>query len=468
MPKKKSIAKTYVLDTNILIQQPNSIFGFEDNNVVITGTTLQELDRKKTAPGELGYHAREAIRIIDSLRPQGDYIEGIPLPHGGKFYIDPDGIHQENLPQGFDISAPDNRIISSVITRAKNTNAPVILITNDVSMRINAVVCGVETQGYHNEEIDDEDNIYTGRCDAYLSGKAFSTLMGEGAVAVNKEITFYSEDNHIVDVEENEFCLVRDSDSPNDRTALAMYREGMLYRIKDNEHPFGITGRNIAQKFALHALMAPPEEIPLVILRGPAGCAKTFLSLAAGLDESYRQGYSSSGARYQKVMITRNNVLSDADMGFLPGTLEEKMGPLVAPFIDNLEVLLKANTKEESMDQIHAQIDDLLDEGILEICSMAYMRGRSITGSYLIIDEAQNATVGQILEIISRAGMGTKVIVAGDPDQIDNPKLDKINNGLVFAAEKMKGSKLCAQLTFDQEESVRSPLAMEAAKRLTL
>ena len=203
-------------------------------------------------------------------------------------------------------------------------------------------------------------------------------------------------------------------------------------------------------------------------MRGPAGCAKTFLSLAAGLDESYRQGYSSSGARYQKVMITRNNVLSDADMGFLPGTLEEKMGPLVAPFIDNLEVLLKANTKEESMDQIHAQIDDLLDEGILEICSMAYMRGRSITGSYLIIDEAQNATVGQILEIISRAGMGTKVIVAGDPDQIDNPKLDKINNGLVFAAEKMKGSKLCAQLTFDQEESVRSPLAMEAAKRLTL
>ena len=166
--------------------------------MVITGTTLQELDRKKTAPGELGYHAREAIRIIDSLRPHGDYLEGIPLPHGGKFYIDPDGIHQENLPQGFDISAPDNRIISSVITRAKNTNAPVILITNDVSMRINAVVCGVETQGYHNEEIDDEDNIYTGRCDAYLSGKAFSTLMGEGVVAVNKEITFYSEDNHII------------------------------------------------------------------------------------------------------------------------------------------------------------------------------------------------------------------------------------------------------------------------------
>jgi len=152
----------------------------------------------------------------------------------------------------------------------------------------------------------------------------------------------------------------------------------------------------------------------------------------------------------------------------LPGTLEEKMGPLVAPFIDNLEVLLKANEKNESMDMIHTQIDDLLEDGILEICSMAYMRGRSITGSYLIIDEAQNATVGQILEIISRAGMGTKVIVAGDPDQIDNPKLDKINNGLVFAAEKMRGSTLCAQLTFDRNESVRSPLAMEAAKRLTL
>lgn len=467
MAKKKCVTKTYVLDTNILIQQPNSIYGFDDNDVVITSTTLQELDSKKSAPGEVGYHAREAIRIIDSLKHDGDYLEGIPLPHGGRFIIDPDGINKDNLPQGYSLEKADNRIISSVITRAGRTADPVILITNDVSMRINAICCGVETQGYHNEEIDNEDDVYTGRCEAYIDGKSFDELVAGGSVGVLDNFSFYADDEKQVDVEENEFCLVRNADSPSDKTALAICRGNVLYRIKDSLHPFGISGKNVAQKFALYALMAPPEEIPLVILRGPAGCAKTFLSLAAGLDESYSQG-GRGNVRYQKVMITRNNVLSDADIGYLPGTLEEKMGPLVAPFIDNLEVLLKGNEKNESMDMIHTQIDDLLEDGILEICSMAYMRGRSITGSYLIIDEAQNATVGQILEIISRAGMGTKVIVAGDPDQIDNPKLDKINNGLVFAAEKMRGSKLCAQLVFDRNESVRSPLAMEAAKRLTL
>ena len=467
MARKKCVTKTYVLDTNILIQQPNSIYGFDDNDVVITSTTLQELDKKKTAPGEVGYHAREAIRIIDSLKNDGDYLTGISLPHGGKFIIDPDGINKDNLPQGYSIERPDNRIISSVITRASKTDSPVILITNDVSMRINAICCGVETQGYHNEEIDNEDEVYTGRCDAYIDGKSFNELISNGKVEIQRGFSFYLGDNKKVEIEENEFCLVRNAESPSDKTALAICKGTTLHRIKDNLRPFGITGKNVAQKFALYALMAPPEEIPLVILRGPAGCAKTFLSLAVGLDESYSQG-ARSDTRYQKVMITRNNVLSDADIGYLPGTLEEKMGPLVAPFIDNLEVLLKANEKNESMDMIHTQIDDLLEDGILEICSMAYMRGRSITGSYLIIDEAQNATVGQILEIISRAGMGTKVIVAGDPDQIDNPKLDKINNGLVFAAEKMRGSSLCAQLVFDRNESVRSPLAMEAAKRLTL
>lgn len=461
--------KNYVLDTNILLQQPNSIFGFDDNNVIITGTTTQELDKKKTCAGELGFNAREAIRIIDSLKNKGDYLSGITLPSGGLFVIEPNGVVENNLPKGFDISIPDNRIISATITLSKkDPKTKTILITNDISMRINASICGVETQGYHNEEIRHIEDAYTGRCDLYIPSAEYDTFMKTGEIKYNEKLMeIYVGEKKYEEMIENEFCVLRSFDAPDEKTALGMYRHGEITRIDDKKGlPFGIIGKNSGQKFALKALMAPASEIPLVILKGPAGCAKTFLSIAAGLDASYHQGYYKGDNSYDKVMITRSNTLSDADLGFLPGTLEEKMGPLVAPFMDNLESLLKMDS-DESMENIKMQIQDLFDDGIVEICSIAYMRGRSITDAFLIVDEAQNVSVNQILEIISRAGNNCKIVIAGDPDQIDNPKLDKINNGLVFAAEKMKGSDLCAQITFTQEETVRSPLATEAAKRLT-
>ncbi len=454
--------KKYVLDTNILIQQPNSIFGFADNEVIITGTTLQELDHHKTAPGETGFHAREAIRILDSFREKGDYLKGIPMMNGGILSIEPNGLNQDNLPMGFSLEAPDNRIISSVISLAKKSKEPVILITNDVSMRINAIVCGVEVQGYKNEEIQEEHQTYTGRNIVLMDDEIIEALYHDGKVehpgkdAEGKELKLI----------DNEFLLLKSNINPDQKTAICYYRKGELHIIRDESlRAFNVTPRNVAQKFALSALLAPAEEVPLVILKGPAGCAKTFLSLAAGLERTYD---SRRERTYNKVMITRNNILSDADLGYLPGTLEEKMSPLIAPFTDNLEVLLRAKCKEEDPRQIQMQIEDMMMSGIIEICSMAYMRGRSISNSYLIIDEAQNATVGQILELVTRAGMGTKIVICGDPDQIDNPKLDRVNNGLVFAAEKMKNSFLCAQITFENEESVRSPLALEAAKRLTL
>ena len=193
-------------------------------------------------------------------------------------------------------------------------------------------------------------------------------------------------------------------------------------------------------------------------------CAKTFLSLAAGLDQTYD---SRSNRNYDKILITRSNTMADADFGYLPGELEEKMLPLLAPFFDNLESLLRGSSGEDSS-QVQMQIEDLLETKVIDICPMAYMRGRSITNSYLIVDEAQNATKSQIRDIITRAGKGTKVILLGDPEQIDNHLLDRWNNGLVFAAEKMKGSPLCAQITFTDNESVRSELATEAIKRLEL
>ncbi len=459
--------KIYVLDTNILLSNPKSIYGFDDNTVAITATTLQELDKKKTAPGELGFNARETIRFIDSLKADGDYLKGIKLPNKGTFKIISNGVTVDNLPKGYSLDVPDNRIISAVATlAAENKRTSVVLVTNDVSMRVNASICGVKAQGYHNEEITHKDDAYTGRCDVYLTPVMFNEFMKENKLDVTDEVKFYAGDCEVEPIA-NEYCVVRNSSNPKGTTGLAFYKDDTLTRLMDDtDAPFEVKPRNAGQRFALHALMASPEDIPLVILRGPAGCAKTFLSIAAGLDGAYHQGKNRKGEKYSKVMITRNNVLSDSDLGFLPGTLEEKMGPLVAPFMDNLESLLKSDS-EDGMYETKDQIDELFADGIVEICSMAYMRGRSITDSYLIIDEAQNASVGQILEIISRAGKGTKIIVAGDPDQIDAPRLDKINNGLVYAAEKMKGSPLCAQITFEQEECVRSPLAIEAIKRLS-
>lgn len=447
--------KTYYLDTNIILQQPNSLLGFEDNNVVLTSTVLKELDRKKTEQGECGYSAREAVRIIQGLKKteDDDYITGLSTPGGGKLILEPDDANENYLPPSYSLDKADNRIINSVLMRRDVFGERAILVTSDILMRIQAVLCGLpdeDVQGYHNEEVS-LNELYKGKEEIYLSSSRFNKLYKNKTIPINKGEEFI----------ENEFLLIHNSDDPNS-TALAWYKDGNIMLINTELHPFNIKAKNASQKFALAALMAPAYEIPLVILRGAAGTSKTFLSLASGLDSVLddRKGY-------QKVMITRNNILSDVELGYLPGSLEDKMGPLIAPFYDNCEALIRSGNKKESPEEIKMEVEDLFAAGTIEIASMAYMRGRSLYNTYLIVDEAQNATPAQILEIISRAGEGCKVVIAGDPDQIDNPKLDKRNNGLSFAAERMKGSKLTAQITFEKEESVRSPLAMEAAIRLT-
>ena len=424
--------KNYVLDTNILIHCPSAIFGFDDNNVVITTTTLQELDSKKTAYAEVGYGAREAIRNIEKL--EGDYSAGVALNNGGTFRIVRESEFDKLIPAEYSMDRPDNRIINGVLGLDQAEDLETILVTNDVSMRINAAMCGCRVQGYHNEQIVDDEK-YTGRCD--ITQEDIAHPEGKGFVI-------------------NEFGICRDGSN----SALYTFKEDGWHLLRDRDYytPY-CQPKNVGQRFALYSLLASPEDIPLVILKGSAGTAKTFLSLAAGL-----QGYYHSG--FDRIMITRSNTLSDNDLGFLPGDLEEKMSPLIAPFMDNLQVLLKGQNEEK--DQIKMQIEDMFETGILEICSLAYMRGRSLVNSFIIVDEAQNCSVGQVLEIITRAGKGTKVVLLGDPDQIDSPKLDRKNNGLSFASERMKGSALCAQVTFDETETVRSALASEGAKRLVI
>lgn len=436
---KKSKKKTYVLDTNILLQSPNSLFGFADNEVVVTGTTLQELDSKKDAPGELGYNARCVIKSIEELtRGAKNPSKAVEIGNGGTFRIETDRVNN-NLPMGYSLERADNRIISATIELAKDS--PTFLITNDVSMRISAKVCGVDAQGYRNDQVD-TDKEYTGR---RVIEKEFS----QGMKAPKG-------------MELNEFAMVR----AGGKSALCINKGGVLELIRDSDVKTSLcTPRNAAQKFAMRALLAPASEIPIVILKGPAGSAKTFLSLAAGLANTYGRQGKNGETEYDRIVITRTNSLEkEEQLGFLPGSLEEKMAPLIAPFTDNLSTLLKKG--EEDPEQINLQIQDMFDTGIIEIVSMAYMRGRSLTNSYVVIDEAQNATKGQITTIATRMGLGSKLIILGDSQQIDNPKLDKRSSGLAYVSEKMKGYAGCAQLTFTEEEIVRSELSMEAARRL--
>lgn len=448
--------KTYILDTNILIETPYSIYGFEDNDVVITPTTLEELDGLKKAPGETGYNAREAIRILGELKDNGDMLKGIKLPSGGTIRVEFNHINEE-LPEGWSVEKPDNRIIQCAKALRKQTKDKAILVTNDVSMQIKASIAGAIVENYKNTQVDAESVKYTGRREVYANGIAFNKFKKENGMDVSD--LYASDELNLVN---NEFLIIHNCDAP-DSTQLGVYRKGIITPLKyANANPSGIKPRNVGQIFAQEALMMPASEVPLVILKGPAGTAKTFYSLAVGLEKTMNTN------DYRTLLITRPNIKFDEDIGYLKGDEMEKIAPLIRPCYDNLELLLTDDIKTEKREMMESKIDYLFQTGVLKAEAMAYMRGRSLTNLYMLVDECQNSTPNQILGLITRAGLDTKIVITGDVKQIDNPKLDKRNNGLAFASERMKGSDLCMQVAFDSEgECVRSALAEEAATRLT-
>ena len=450
------MVKTYVCDTNVLFQTNGDILtGLEDNNVVITHTTLEELDNHKNDPGERGYSAREALRTIFMFKdsPEGSYDKGYKTRGGGTFRIETNHITGEFLPGGWDMSKPDNKILSTVAYLTHTLKEPVILITNDAEMHVNAMLAGLSVQDYHNERILPEE-YYSGRAEYEITAKAIEGIYKDKAndgIPFEKIIPKKDRDNIAI----NEFLNLHAGTS----SVLCYVDKDMLIkRIDDIEVFSGIKGRNAGQRFMMHALLAPVEEVPLVIIKGGAGTGKTMLSLACALDQVYDQ-------KYDNVVITRSNTLSDNDIGFLPGDLKQKMDPLVMPFYDSLRMILKHNEKEE-MEQINLQIDDMVASGTIEITSLAYMRGRSIANSFIIISESQNLTISQVKTIVTRAGIGTKVIIEGDPAQVDAARLSSRSNGLVYLSSKYKNSPLAMQVEMKETECVRSPLAASAAKIL--
>lgn len=454
------MAKTYVIDTNILIQAPYALECFEENHLVLPLVVLEELDGLKKAEGERGLNARRTIRMLEKLRLRGNLLAGVPLDNGGTLRVETNCVNV-SLPESLPDDKADNRILK--ICKALEEVHP-ILVTKDFVLRLKAQTLGIEAEDFSTEQVTPEEGQYTGRIQCYVPEEAFEAFKEDG---ISCNVLYHCDaEGHCTKPElvENQFVLLRADQSVN-TTHLGRVQGDLVVPLEFmNSLPYGIKPRNSGQYFMQEALMKPADVAPLVIVKGQAGTAKTFYSLAVGLEKILNR----PTGEYRRILICRPNAQFDSDIGFLPGDEQEKISPLMRPIIDNLEQLIDANEEERYADEMElkGKIEEIFDRHIIQTEAMNFIRGRSLEKTYLIIDEAQNMTPNQVKGIITRAGKGTKIILLGDPNQIDKPFLDERTNGLSYAAETMKGSPLCFQITMQADECERSPLAMDAIKRL--
>ena len=454
--------KTYILDTNVLIQAPYALQSFEDNHLVLPLAVLEELDGLKNAEGERGANARQVIRYLESLRTVGNLLEGVSLPGGGTLRLEVNCVDVK-LPEGFPDHKNDNRILK-VCLGLQNRKTPVILVTKDIVVRVKAQMLGIQAEDFTTEQAPVSEEQYTGRCEVFVAEKKFEDFKKKHITPEDVYQVDEAGEKLPVTLMPNQFVILK-SDQSARKTQLGRFDGKKIVPLSfQKKKPYGVSPRNVGQKFLQEALMADAEGAPLVIVKGMAGTAKTFYTLAVGLHAMLEQ----EEPAYRRILISRPNAQFDDDIGFLPGDESEKIAPLLRPVVDNLELLVDQNEKERFSDErsLSGKVEELFDRGIVDAQALNFIRGRSISKTYLVIDEAQNLTPKQAKGIITRAGTGTKIILLGDPQQIDHPLLDERTNGLSYAAEKMKGSPLCWQVAMSAEECERSALAMDAVKRM--
>ena len=418
------MVKNYVLDTNVLIHDPDSIFSFEDNNVIIPLPVLEELDKLKREHGSVGKNAREVIRHLDELRKKGNLRKGIPLENGGILRVMVLEREVENVPRFLHERYVDNIILAYVIELMNREKIPTILVSKDINLRVKADSLGIPAQDYLTDrsELETMPKGYDEIDDEELKKQ----LKVKGVVEKKLDLL----DNFYIDL----------------GGVYGKYRKGKVLRVEPFE-TMGISPRNREQIFSMDALL--DDEIPLVFLVGIAGTGKTLLALACGLYKVLVE------KRYKKLIVTRPTVPMGRDIGYLPGELEKKMKPWLQPIMDNLELISSLSG---------LKIKELEKQEILEVEAISFIRGRSIPKQFIIIDEAQNLTPHEVKTILTRVGEDTKIVLVGDPYQIDTPYLDKDTNGLVYAALKLLESDLSAVIKLEKGE--RSRLATIAAELL--
>ncbi len=455
--------KTYVLDTNVLIQAPDALRCFEDNQVVLPLAVLEELDNLKKAEGERGANARAAIRLLERLRGAGDLTKGVELENGGSLRVEKNFIDVK-LPGDLPEDRMDNRILKICLGLSQTEERQVVLVTKDILLRIKAQMIGIRAEDFTSEQVREDMDQYRGRTDVFVSEENFREFKKKGIPL--KEVYRVDGEGKKLNLEffENEFVILHNEMSP-DKTQLGRVENEKIRKLEyKKSRPYGINPRNAGQYFLQEALMQPAEKAPLVIVKGMAGTSKPFYALAVGLEKLLNH----PTGEYRRILICRPNAQFDDDIGFLPGDEKEKISPLLRPIMDNLEQLIDSDEESRYEDEreLQGKIDEIFERGLIQAEALNFIRGRSIVKTYLIIDEAQNMTPRQAKGIITRAGKDTKVILLGDPNQIDRPFLDERTNGLSYASEHMKGSPLCWQVSMKASECERSKLAMDAVQRM--
>ncbi len=427
--------KCFILDTNVLLHDPEAIEKFPRHEVILPIAVLEELDNLKRFPNEVGRNSRAVIRYLDKLRlsHQGDLSQGIKLPNGSTVRLQVE--IKTDYDANFALTVADNRIIMAAMW-VQEKGKQVVFVSKDFAARLKAEGVGLEAQDYRNLRFSFED-IYRGFRVVDVDKPLIDRFFKDGSIE--------SPDGEL---RPNEYCSLK---APGPSEAIAKYNHTTkrLEVLPPPRDIWGISARNVEQRCAIDLLLR--DDINLVTLMGPAGTGKTLLALACGLRKVFDDGI------YSRILVSRPIVPLGRDIGYLPGTKEEKLFHWMQPIYDNLEFVCESAGHESN-----ETLRWVLDSKKLEMEAVTYIRGRSIPKQYFIIDEAQNLTPHEVKTIISRAGEGTKVILTGDPTQIDNPYLDKDSNGLTYTVASFSDYPIFGQIYLDKTE--RSELAALAAE----
>jgi len=444
------LKKIYVLDTNVLLQDPQAIFSFQDNEIIVPAVVLEEIDSKKRYTDEIGRNARHVSRLLDSFRRLGHLHQGVMLETGGKLRVELNHSSLTKLQTQFHDITNDNRILAVALNLQEEESQsphprPVILVSKDALMRVKADALGLIAEDFLSDRVVREfSSIYPGYLKMTVASEIIKQYYGQRRLQLASwfpRYTFYP----------HQFLILKDELNPSISAIGKVDAEGRHLEMMtaDDDPIWGIKARNVQQRMATELLLR--DDIPLVTMTGKAGTGKTLLALAAGLLQI------EDLQRYKKLLVARPIVPLGKDIGFLPGEKEEKLRPWMQPIYDNLEYLF--NTKRPGdLDKILAGM------GSIQVEALTYIRGRSIPGQFIIIDEAQNLTKHEVKTILTRVGEGSKIVLMGDPEQIDHPYLDESNNGLTYVVETFKDQKLAGHIRLEKGE--RSILAQLAADLL--
>ena len=430
--------RSYLLDTNVLLHDANALNVFSEHNVILTIDVLEELDRFKRGNDELGRNARHVARTLDGLRDGRPLSQGVKLKGGGYLFVFVTSFIAQ-LPEGMDRSVPDNRILAAALA-LHQLGHEIIFVSKDINARCKADALGIKAEDFRNQKVN-FDELYTGWSEHLVPDEAIDAFYAGETVPVDG--TFRP----------NEGILLKSESRPK-KTARGIWRPdtGIIEPLQFGDaHPWGLSARNLQQQFALELLLRP--DIQLVTMLGQAGTGKTLLALAAGLQLVAEE------KQFRRIMVSRPIMPLGKDIGYLPGTKEEKLGSWMEPILDNLQYLV-----DPKLEQSGDKVEYLFDTGILEMEAVTYIRGRSLPKLFIIIDEAQNLTPHEVKTVVSRAGEGAKVVLTGDAYQIDNPYLDASSNGLTYVVERFKDQSLYGHVTLAKSE--RSLLASLAAELL--